>query len=200
MRRTILLMATMTLTVLVVGGIAYAATITCDGAGDQQPAPEDCRGTDQADSITGTSSGEFIDARAGDDTVDARAGDDVVFGREGQDTIHLRSGEDQVDAGAGSDTLFGEGAHDSLSGGGGVNLYFGGPGPDRIVANTEATETGPQGAGAAGEEIHGGTGGDLIFANDGLKDIIDCGGGSDAVANDPIDEVAANCEVHDPVN
>jgi Ca2+-binding RTX toxin-like protein len=124
----------------------------------------------------------------------------VHIGREGQDTIHLRSGEDQVDAGAGSDTLFGEGAHDSLSGGGGVNLYFGGPGPDRIVANTEATETGPQGAGAAGEEIHGGTGGDLIFANDGLKDIIDCGGGSDAVANDPIDEVAANCEVHDPFN
>jgi Ca2+-binding RTX toxin-like protein len=196
MRRTILLMATMTLTVLVVGGLAYAATIKCDGAGDTDSDLGECRGTADADSITGTAHGEFIDTLAGNDTVDARGGHDIVFGRDGQDTLHGRSGEDEVLGDAGSDTLFGEGAHDQLTGGGGVNVYFGGPGPDRFIANTEASNTGAEGPGAAGEEIHGGTGGDLIFANDGLQDIIDCGGGSDEVANDPIDQVAANCEIH----
>jgi hypothetical protein len=119
----------------------------------------------------------------------------VHIGREGQDTIHLRSGEDQVDAGAGSDTLFGEGAHDTLNGGGGTNLYFGGSGPDRIVATTEASV-----GGTAGEEIYAGPGNDLILARDELQDFIDCGGGSDEVANDPIDQVDPNCEIHRPTN
>jgi Ca2+-binding RTX toxin-like protein len=195
MRRTILLMATMTLATFVVGGIAYAAVVTCGGEGDTDPDPGDCRGTTEADSITGTSRTDFIDALAGNDAVNARAGDDVVLGREGQDTIHGRSGEDDVVGDEGSDTLYGEGAHDNLNGGGGTNLYFGGSGPDRIGATTEASV-----GGTAGEEIYAGPGNDLIFARDELQDIIDCGGGSDEVANDPIDQVDPNCEIHRPTN
>ena len=196
MRRTITVMATtMTLATFVIGGVAFALNITCDGAGDQQPAPGECRGTTEADSITGTSRTDFIDALAGNDTVNARAGDDVVLGREGQDTIHGRSGEDDVVGDEGSDTLFGEGGPDTLSGGGGTNLYFGGSGPHRIVASSAASV-----GGTAGEEIHGGPGNDLIFARDELQDIIDCGGGSDEVANDPIDQVDPNCEIHRPTN
>jgi Ca2+-binding RTX toxin-like protein len=195
-RRTILLMATMTLTVLVVGGLAYAATIKCDGEGDLSNLPGECRGTEDSDNITGTAPADFIDARAGNDTVNARAGDDNVTGREGQDTLHGRSGEDAETGDAGSDTLFGEGAHDTLSGGGGVNVYFGGPGPDRILANTEANNTGDAGPGAAGEEIHGGPGDEVIFAADGLQDFIDCGGGTeDRVNHDQFDVLADNCEI-----
>ena len=195
MRRTIMLMATMTLATFVVGGVAYALDFTCGGEGDTDPDPGDCRGTTDADSITGTSRTDLIDTLAGNDTVDARAGDDVVIGREGQDTIHGRGGEDDVVGDEGSDTLFGEGGPDTLSGGGGTNLYFGASGPDRIGASSVASV-----GGTAGEEIHGGPGNDLIFARDELQDIIDCGGGSDEVANDPIDQVDPNCEIHRPTN
>jgi Ca2+-binding RTX toxin-like protein len=195
MRRTILLMATMTLATFVVGGVAFALDFTCDGPLDADTDPGECRGTTDADSITGTSRTDFIDALAGNDTVNARAGDDVVIGREGQDMIHGRGGEDEVVGDVGSDTLFGESAHDTLNGGGGTNVYFGGSGPDRIVATTEASV-----GGTAGEEIYAGPGNDLIFARDQLQDIIDCGGGSDEVANDPIDQVDPNCEIHRPTN
>jgi Ca2+-binding RTX toxin-like protein len=195
MRRTIMLMATMTLATFVVGGVAFALDFTCDGVGDQSNLPGECRGTTDADSITGTSHTDFIDALAGNDTVNARAGDDVVLGREGQDTIHGRSGEDEVVGEEGSDTLFGEGDHDTLSGQGGANVYFGASGPDRIVAKFVASV-----GGTAGEEIYAGPGNDLIFARDELQDIIDCGGGSDEVANDPIDQVDPNCEIHSPTN
>jgi len=187
MKRTILMMAAiMALTVLLIGGVAYAASVTCDGAGDTDIDFGECRGTIEADSITGTSRGGFIDALAGNDTVDARAGNDQVYGREGQDTLHGRGGEDDISGGADNDTLFGEGGHDFLFGGGGSNAYFGGPGPDTIEADVSLPgET---------ETISGETGDDIISAVDGVEDDIDCGGGNDTVAADAFDIVAPNCE------
>ena len=154
MRRTILLMATMTLSVLVIGGVAYALNITCDGTGDQDSRTGFCKGTAKQDSITGTSGSDFIDARGGDDSVSAG---------DGQDTIHGRSGEDSLNGRVGSDTLFGEGRKDVLDGRGGVNLYFGASGPDRLIADTLSGD-----GGAGGEEIHGGPGNDLIAVAVGL--------------------------------
>jgi Ca2+-binding RTX toxin-like protein len=187
MKRTILMMAaTMALTVLLIGGVAYAASVTCDGAGDTDVDVGDCRGTIEAYAITGTSRGEFIEPLAGDDTVDARAGNDTVNGREGQDTLHGRGGEDSITGGADNDTLFGESGHDKLFGNGGSNTYFGGPGPDLIEPDASLPgET---------ETISGGPGDDIIVSVDGVEDDIDCGGGNDAVAVDPIDKVAPNCE------
>jgi len=45
------------------------------------------------------------------------------------------------------------------------------------------------------ETISAGTGDDLIFAEDGVVDDIDCGGGNDTVAVDPIDKVAPQLRV-----
>ena len=46
---------------LVVGGVAYALTVQCDGTGDQHPESEGfCFGTDKSDTITGTSDPDFI--------------------------------------------------------------------------------------------------------------------------------------------
>jgi len=45
------------------------------------------------------------------------------------------------------------------------------------------------------EKIFGDDGHDQIAANDGVKDIIDCGRGSDTVATaDAQDQIAGNCE------
>jgi hypothetical protein len=48
---------------LVMGGVAYALTIQCDGTGDQDPDPGQCAGTDEADEITGTAQRDLIFAR-----------------------------------------------------------------------------------------------------------------------------------------
>ncbi len=187
MKRTILMMAaTMALAVLLIGGVAYAASVRCDGAGDTDPDVGECRGTIEADSISGSGRGEFIDALAGNDTVDARAGNDSVLGREGQDTIHGGGGEGAIAGGPDNDTLFGDRRHDVLTGNGGSNQYFGGPGPDTLAAELSLPgET---------ETLSGGTGDDLIVTNDGVEDDIDCGDGNDTVRADPFDKVAPNCE------
>src|SRR5215212_9649034 len=60
MRRTIMLMATMTLATFVVGGVAFALDFTCDGQLDADTDLGECSGTTNADSITGTSRTDFI--------------------------------------------------------------------------------------------------------------------------------------------
>ena len=62
MRRLILLMTAMGVAVLVIGGVAYALSVQCDGAGDQNPNPGICEGTEDADTITGTNNLDRIDA------------------------------------------------------------------------------------------------------------------------------------------
>jgi Ca2+-binding RTX toxin-like protein len=187
MKRTILMMAaTMALTVFLIGGVAYAASVTCDRAGDTNPAIGECRGTIEADSITGSGRGEVIDAMAGNDTVDARAGNDSVMGREGQDTIHGGGGQDSLSGGQDADTLYGDRNHDYLYGGGGRDDYFGGPGPDTIVADVSLP--------GDAETVSGGTGDDIIVTTDGIVDDIDCGDGHDTVDVDPIDNVSPTCE------
>jgi hypothetical protein len=60
-RRAVLLLATMGVALLVAGGGAFAAAITCT--------TNPCVGTRDGDVITGTDSEETIKARAGDDQV-----------------------------------------------------------------------------------------------------------------------------------
>jgi hypothetical protein len=100
-RRLILLMAVMAAAVLVVSGVAYALSVQCDGAGDQDPAPGLCQGTNQNDRITGSQERDEILALGGLDVVTARGGDDFVDGGRGRDDIS---------GGLGGDGLFGGGA------------------------------------------------------------------------------------------
>ena len=67
MRRLILLMAAMGASVLLVSGVAYALTIQCGGAGDQDPDPGLCLGTQDDDEITGTNQPDVIRALSGFD-------------------------------------------------------------------------------------------------------------------------------------
>ena len=72
MRKTLLLLTTMALALLVAGGVALAATVTCQvGVA--------CNGTSSADTITGTTSNDTIKGLGGNDTIKALDGIDAVY-------------------------------------------------------------------------------------------------------------------------
>src|SRR5215208_2630056 len=106
MKRTIMLMATMSLTVLLAAGVALAAEIQClDGT--------PCYGTNQADTLTGT---------ALPDEIYGLGGPDVIYGLGGPDFISGGSGGDEIRGGADGDFLVGAaGGDETVFGGGGTD-------------------------------------------------------------------------------
>src|SRR5215218_5508375 len=88
MRKTLLLLTTMALALLLAAGMALAAPITCQVG-------VTCKGTSSADTITGTTSNDTIKGRGGDDTITALDGKDKIDGGPNNDTM---------DGGAGNDT------------------------------------------------------------------------------------------------
>ena len=74
MRRTVLLLATMALTLLVASGVALAVTkIGTDG-------PDTLRGTNGADNLLGKGGNDVLFALAGDDNLLGGPGKDILFG------------------------------------------------------------------------------------------------------------------------
>src|SRR5829696_4944260 len=72
MRRTILLLATMALTLLVASGVALAVIrIGTDG-------PDTLRGTKGSDQLLGKGGSDRINGRAGTDSILGGAGDDIL--------------------------------------------------------------------------------------------------------------------------
>jgi hypothetical protein len=180
MRRILVVLATMVMGVLLASGVAYALNaVECDGPGDTDPDPLECRGTPQSDEIVGTTdpAGEEIRALAGNDLVDAFDGDDTVFGglrgdggpadltfAEMADTLNLEGAED-------SDTVHGQGGSD----------------------NIDAAEHDTPGS---FDSSFGGRGNDRILSVDGNEDVVDCGLGQDdraRIDGEGID-TATNCE------
>jgi Ca2+-binding RTX toxin-like protein len=112
MRRTIVLLTTMAMTLLVATSVAMAAVITCPTA--QNP-PGTCRGTANADTMTGTNGtfrdapgenlhGDIIDSFRGGDTLNARKANDTLNGGQGNDALNGGQGNDSLDGGEGNDT------------------------------------------------------------------------------------------------
>jgi Ca2+-binding RTX toxin-like protein len=128
MRRTILLLVIMSLTLLLASGVALATEqIDCSDS----PGPL-CVGTPNSDEIKGTDTPDDIRARAGNDVVNAGADDDLVYGQRGADLL-----------------LAGHCANDSMVGGRGddtINVsdnechfaaVVGGPGPESVGDEVE---------------------------------------------------------------
>jgi hypothetical protein len=212
-RRTILLLSTMMLALLLASGVALAANITCLGG--------PCAGTEENDRITGSLFDDLIQAKGGRDHVSARPGDDEVFGDAGGDEITGGEGGDYLDGGRGPDEIGGgpgtpEGdpkVDVSCSAGeasiSGDQALFGGDGNDILTAGRDKdvmfgnagrnTLSGNGGddcfvlGGAENERASGGDGDDIIFAQDGNGDDIYCGAGIDTVLADAEDRVAADC-------
>ena len=99
-RALLLIMATMGLGVLLLGGVALADTI------DGTSGPDDLVGTDKDDVIHASGGNDYISGLAASDVLYAGAGNDTVVGREGNDHIYGNTG---------SDTLFGEEGNDTIN-------------------------------------------------------------------------------------
>src|SRR5215208_623054 len=122
MRRTLLLLATMMFALVVAGGVALAATVTCTG----DPL---CEGTDENDRIKGSNNDEHIYGLGGSDIIDGNGGSDHVVGDRlvsGEPTT-TPDGDDKLDGGPGGDGLYGYGGNDTL---------IGSSGADKIDAET----------------------------------------------------------------
>jgi Ca2+-binding RTX toxin-like protein len=127
MRRTILLLAAMALTLLVASGIALAVNKV---------------GTQGRDLLTGTDGADTLVGRGGNDRIFSLAGKDTLIGGPGKDWIFggsIRSShrtvwvgytfswdEKNVVGGAGNDVVWGGLGSDDVVGGGGNDALLGG--------------------------------------------------------------------------
>jgi Ca2+-binding RTX toxin-like protein len=98
-RRVLLIVATVGLGVLLLGGVALADTV------DGTSGPDDLIGTDKDDVIHGSGGADYLSGLAGPDLLYAGAGNDTVVGRDGNDRIY---------GNAGSDKLFGNQSNDTI--------------------------------------------------------------------------------------
>ena len=99
-RRALLIMASMGLAVLLLGGVALAKEVT---------------GTSGADDLVCTDKDDVIHASGGADYVSGLAAPDVLYAGAGNDTVVGREGNDRIYGNTGSDELFGEEGNDSIN-------------------------------------------------------------------------------------
>ena len=188
------------LLVVFTAGVVSAATAACVHG-------KPCFGTLADDHLRGTDDHDEIFARGGRDFVDARAGSDVVYGGPGHDGDEYAPGglfgdSPKMSADSnhdGNDKVYGSGGRDVLYGFGGSDLLVGGGGVDYIMAGEFRTATSRPGVTTSKnpgvDTVSAGAGGDHIETVDRRKDVIDCGGGKDAVWFDVgLDVVHPNCE------
>jgi len=170
MRRTILLLATMALTLLVASGVALAVTkIGTDG-------PDTLRGTNGADNLLG------------------KGGNDKLFGLGGRDNLLGGSGKDIV---LGGNERGAGGGDKNLVGGSGNDAVIGALGADNIVGEegNDLVADGPNREFST-DKLSAGDGNDVVgvFNDPAFRDIVTCGDGFDWVFADKKDEVAPDCE------
>src|SRR5215207_1217270 len=174
MRRTMLLVATMALTLLVASGVALAVT-KIGGPG--------------LDHLRGTNGDDILIGRGGNDILNSLAGNDELLGGRGKDVVvGGTSCCEQSDF---------SGGNKNLLGGPGNDVVFGGLGADNIVGGrgNDLVEDGP-GLESSTDKLSAGGGNDVVgVVNDpAYKDIVACGGGFDRVFADKKDLVASDCE------
>ena len=165
MRRPILMMAAMALTLLVASGVALA--VNKIGG----PGPDTLRGTKGADNLLGM------------------GGNDVLFGRGGRDNLLGGEGKDAVFGGPGGDNnLVGGQGNDAIIAGQGSDKALGGEGNDLLIDGALRESSNDTFLGGPGNDV-------LIVSHvPAFKDIVVCGSGFDRVAADAKDVVAPDCE------
>jgi hypothetical protein len=179
MRRTILMVATMALTLLVAGGVALAVA------------------------KIGTQGRDFLKGTAGADNLIGKGETDLIFGLAGNDNLIGGSGKDIVRGGTFERSL---GGNKNLLGGGGNDVVFGGKGSDRVMGEEgDDVLLGDDffedffldgNANPVNDTLSGGDGNDVFFVwNDPAgNDVVTCGDGLDRVIADRADGLADDCE------
>ncbi|UJA20722.1 hypothetical protein HJD18_11220 [Thermoleophilia bacterium SCSIO 60948] len=214
-RRYSLALVVVLLVALPVGIAVARGPASVDCAANPKPA---CKGTLGPDSISGEN---VVDGDRGSrDEISGLAGPDSVYANGGKDVVHGDGGNDEVNGGEGDDEVYGDAGNDTgIEGAGGNDKVYGGPGDDGVVSDDEGELEGGFGdnlvSGGEGddeidanasepgdvEKLFGGQGRDEIAADDGQRDIIDCGKGTDRVDFDPgVDTLKrGTCENRNPV-
>jgi Ca2+-binding RTX toxin-like protein len=170
MRRAILLVAMMSLTLLVASGVALAVTKI---------------GTNGPDTLSGTNGADHLIGKGGNDQLYALGGRDNLLGGPGKDIV------------LGGTFARPFGGNKNLVGGRGNDVVFGGLGSDNVVGEAGNDYMADGTFGDQSEDIlSGGAGNDVIFVvnRPAFKDIVTCGSGFDRVLADRKDVVARDCE------
>jgi Ca2+-binding RTX toxin-like protein len=173
MRRTIVLLATVALTLLVASGVALA--VTKIGG----PGPDTLRGTNRADNLLGNSGNDTLYGLGGRDTLLGGPGKDIVSGgNEGGS----RGGDKNVVGGSGNDIVVGGLDSDSVVGNEGNDLLLDGDNAEVSVPRKD--------------RLFGGDGNDVISGlnKPADEDVVVCGRGFDRAQVNRKDVVAADCE------
>jgi Ca2+-binding RTX toxin-like protein len=152
MRKTILVLASVALAMVVAGGVAWAANIQCR-------ANTKCIGTDQADTMKGTPLRDSIYAKYGEDTVYGRGSSDKIYGSLGHDKIFGGAGRDWLVGGSQQDTIYGQSGPDWLAGNYGDDSLYGGAGVDSLwVEPNNASDV-------KFDDLHGGKNRDYLYGS-----------------------------------
>jgi len=168
MRRTILLLATIALTVLVAGGVALAVN------------------------KIGTQGRDFLKGTDGADHLVGKGDSDRIFGLAGKDSLIGGPGKDMV---VGGSERRPSGGDKKLVGGPDNDAVLGGKGSDNILGN-EGNDFVANGPNRSTDKLSAGNGNDVVgsFNEPASKDMVACGGGFDRVFADREDVVAPSCE------
>jgi len=130
MRRTIALLTTMVLTLLVATSVAMAVTKTCSYSGN-------CYGTNDNDTLRGGEGNNKIYGKSGDDGLLGNSGEDDLYGDSGAGGPNggpFHGGDDYMNGGDDFDRLFGGTGDDHMYGGYGPDLFVGEGGNDFMVS------------------------------------------------------------------
>ncbi len=206
MRRAILLVAMMALTLLVASGVALAINkIGTNG-------PDTLRGTHEDDNLLGRGGNDVLFALAGDDNLLGGPDKDWLFG--GNERIPF-GGDKNLVGGPGNDGVVGGIDSDTLVGGTGSDFVLGDHGSDRVMGNKgrDLVEGGRGADHIVGQEgddwlvegdlrnfskdiLSGGEGDDILALDNvpAVKDRVSCGRGFDRVIADRKDVVGDDCE------
>jgi Ca2+-binding RTX toxin-like protein len=169
MRRTLLLLSTMMLALLLASGVAWAVNMV---------------GTNGPDTLRGTN---------GDDNLIGKGGNDRLFALDGRDNLLGGPGKDLV----GTDPTVWRRGDKNLQGGPGNDIVFGARGSDNVLGDegNDWLIDGPTRESSL-DKVSGGDGNDVLLVENvpATKDIATCGGGFDRVLADRKDLVAPDCE------
>lgn len=137
---------------------------------------------------------------AGNDTQSGGSGNDFQSGGAGNDLMNGGSGRDRQRGGSGLDVINGGSGNDRIDGGSGNDALNGGSGADTIVGGKGSDAINGDGVNAIAARVavasrrHSRAGNDVIYAQDGRRDKVNCGGGRhDRVYADRKDRLS-HCE------
>jgi hypothetical protein len=187
MRKTVLLLASIALTMMLASGVALAVNKV---------------GTSGPDTLRGTNEGDNLVGQGGNDDISGAGGRDVVVGGGGRDVVQggpfpprpetpprceaSPNNNDELTGGAGNDFLNGNVGTDQLVGGTGDDVLW------------EEVCFGGGGESGKFETLIGGAGNDFLWVRDTPfpvppKDLVLCGAGRDVASVDK-DDVVVGCE------